>query len=351
MSGGGGVSGAPRLWLQISLHDRTRTLTISTEGPQEAEAADVAQFTLAASLKGIGLSVVRSSSRELAYACVSEILLEMTISSQHTRADLIVSELRLDNQMIEAQLPVVLIRSAALRPRARELEQVALPPCVHVSVVKRAVPDTPGAAQVHARPCRRTHATPCIRVCSRTCPRCHPACPGYHPIYGYSHPSYIPPILCSVSSIPQVFPLVLFLLEEMELQVEESFITALAALAAQIDLGSANGTAPSPPPPPSRSNNRRLVEGRAPPKGHGRFSRHSAASATDAALRVEQSAAERPERHSEAELRHGRGSAVASQAAPAPPQPPPPPMWVGEQTPLAKVHASRWHRIALPPMR
>ena len=97
----------------------------------------------------------------------------MTISSLHTRADLVVSELRLDNQMIEAQLPVVLIRSAALRPRVRELEQVALPPCVHVSVVKRAVRDTPGAAQVH-RSCRRTHAAPCRRVCSRMCPRCHP---------------------------------------------------------------------------------------------------------------------------------------------------------------------------------
>ena len=156
-------------------------------------------------------------------------------------------------------------------------------------------------------------------------PTLPPRMPGRHPIYLY---------------IPQVFPLVLFLLEEMELQVEESFITALAALAAQIDLASVNGAAPSPPPLPSRSNNRRLVEGRAPPKGHGRRGRQSAASATDAALRAEQSAAERPERHSEADLRHGRGGAAASQAAPAPPQPPPPPMWVGEQTPLAKVHAS-----------
>jgi len=63
----------------------------------------------------------------------------------------------------------------------REHEHPELPPCVHVSIVKRAVPDTPGAAQV--------------------------------------------------------FPRVLFLLEEMELQLEEAFITALAALAAQIDLG------------------------------------------------------------------------------------------------------------------
>ena len=202
MDGGGGD--APRLWLQVLLHDRTRTLAISTQAPQETEATDVSQFTLAASLKGIGLSVVRSSSREIAYACLSEILIETTISSLHTRADLVISEMRLDNQMMEAQLPVVLIRSAALRPRVREIEPLPLPPCVHVSVVKRVVPPSPGAAQVHSkyshskysgaaqvRPpvslhtCRPTHASlqphapslqpcvpslpPCVSRCSRSC--------------------------------------------------------------------------------------------------------------------------------------------------------------------------------------
>ena len=93
------------------------------------------------SLKGVGVSLVRSGVRELAYFCLSEILLETTISSLHTRADLLVTELRLDNQMPEAQLPVVLIRSAALRPRISERadREGALPRCVHVSVVKRAV--------------------------------------------------------------------------------------------------------------------------------------------------------------------------------------------------------------------
>ena len=153
----------------------------------------------------------------------------------------------------------------------------------------------------------------------------------------------------------QVFPLVLFLLEEMELQVEESFVTALAGLAAQIDLASANGAAPPPPPPPSsRSNNRRLVQGRAPPKGNGRMRRQS-----DGSLRADQSIVERPERYSYADPRHarmpterdavGRGGVAASQAAPAPSQPQPPPMWVGEQTPLAKVCQVAIVSIVSPP--
>ena len=69
------ASGLPRcLWLQVSLHDKTRTLTISAVEPQ-AEVTDVSHLTLTARLKGIDAPGVR----EIAYACLSDILLETTV--------------------------------------------------------------------------------------------------------------------------------------------------------------------------------------------------------------------------------------------------------------------------------
>ena len=62
------------LWLQVTLHDKTRTLRISQAQPELTQASDEPQLTLTARLKGIGLSVVRSGVREIAYACLSDIV-------------------------------------------------------------------------------------------------------------------------------------------------------------------------------------------------------------------------------------------------------------------------------------
>ena len=78
-----------------------------------------------ARLEGIGLSVVRSGLSELAYFCLARIDLSADVSALSTKFALAIAELRLDNQMRDAQLLAVVIRSSVLSGKRNLLEDEA----------------------------------------------------------------------------------------------------------------------------------------------------------------------------------------------------------------------------------
>jgi len=133
--------GKGQLLLRVSAHGNTRTLTVSdvSEVPAAAE-EEVTHLHLFAEVKGIGLSLVRSGVRELAYFCVSDLSLELYASSLANRVALAIGEIRLDNQAHDAQLPAVLIRTSIVNRQHTLMDSDAKKdkvPFVHLIIVKK----------------------------------------------------------------------------------------------------------------------------------------------------------------------------------------------------------------------
>lgn len=105
--------GNKKLLLSVRAQGNTRTLTISDWKEGEGRKEEEETFLhLLVEMNGVGLSIVRSGLREIAFLRISDVSAELSASSLANRVALHVGELRIDNQAHDAQLPAVLIRTS-----------------------------------------------------------------------------------------------------------------------------------------------------------------------------------------------------------------------------------------------
>ena len=112
--GGGAAAGSPALWLQVTLRGNTRTLRISERIIATNLEAERETLRAYAQLEGVGVSLGRSGLRELAYLSLQRLQMGATLSSLATKAEIEIGDIRLDNQILTAVLPAVLIRSSLI---------------------------------------------------------------------------------------------------------------------------------------------------------------------------------------------------------------------------------------------
>jgi hypothetical protein len=205
-----------QLWLHVSLRGDTRTLCITEIEPTDkatgrAEGEKV-KYHLTAALEGIGISLVRSGIGELSYNRLSGIVLTLSASEEKMGAKLCVGDFQVDNQTRDAQLPKVIIRTALLRSRNKDAAAAATTPrAKDASAATTPRPTTPrpttagtdadGGSASGVQPFLRAH----LEMAAGP----------------------------SVGSA-KVFPLARLVLDEIDVQLEEAFISSLVQFGAQL---------------------------------------------------------------------------------------------------------------------
>jgi len=193
--------GTKQLLLRVSARGNTRTLTIS-DVSEHGQAADTEEtyLHLLTEVKGIGLSLVRSGVRELAYFCISDLAIELSASSLTNRFGLAIGEIRLDNQAHDAQLPAVLIRSSLINRQHTVMDsgtKKERAPFVQLTIIKK---NSKGSAEVGGSAESRRRSANEVTL------------------LGDEH----------------VFPYAAVLIDEFELRIEESFVESLVQFAMQL---------------------------------------------------------------------------------------------------------------------
>jgi hypothetical protein len=204
-----------QLWLHVSLRGDTRTLCITEIEPTDkvtgrAEGEKV-KYHLTAALEGIGISLVRSGIGELSYIRLSGIVLTLSASEEKLGAKLCVGDFQVDNQTRDAQLPKVIIRTALLRSRNKDTAAATTPRAQDASAAATPRPTTPRptAAATDADGGSASGVQPFLRA--------------------HLEVSAGP----SVGSA-KVFPLARLVLDEIDVQLEEAFISSLVQFGAQL---------------------------------------------------------------------------------------------------------------------
>ena len=226
-------AGAGALWYKVSLRGDTRVLTLrdtkeDDAAGQRAAGAKAVKLLFEAELKGLGVSLVRSGARELAYLRLSQLRFDLRQRGDGTTANIIISDLRLDNQDPDAKLPSVLIRtrqSGALRAFSPSDGAADAPGA--------AASGGGGALSTPVKQSRREHKE------------------QHHPFLQFSFAVNAASESGGGGSRARL-PLVLFLLDEVEVQLEEAFLISLYQFAGQLRFARARRPPrpPRPPPPP-----------------------------------------------------------------------------------------------------
>ena len=204
--------GSSTLWMQVSLRGDTRILSISEvenhAWKRVGEGSTTPKLILLTALQGIGISLVRSSVRELAYLRISHLELNVKSSSELIKSKLRVGDFRVDNQATNAKLPTVLSRLRIARERSDALGNAGT--------------DSAGITASSMTASLGSSSSP-IR--------------GRHPS---SEPK--PFMLISLSLQPSspeggaghVIPSAALFLDEIEVQVEEAFLLSLQQFSRQL---------------------------------------------------------------------------------------------------------------------
>ena len=226
--------GNQRLWVQVSVRGSTRRLELTDYGEQSKVLPEEMYLHLTAQLKGIGISLVRSGLRELAYACIFDLALELSASSLNHRAALTVGDFRVDNQAIDAQLPAVIIRSSAVTRQHTLMQSESMRseelPFLQVTVVKKT------ARGVIGDEVRDSHSRLTGSV------RNESSVGAADPVGGSLRASAGVPSARTHAEEALVFPYAAVLIDEMELRVEEDFIHSVIGFVSQLRFA-------APPPP------------------------------------------------------------------------------------------------------
>ena len=129
-------TGPSVLWFRVSLRGDTRVLTLRDKQDDKDKDKKKRRGALGnkggplrvlidAAMQGIGISLVRSGVRELAYMRLSHLRFDLSQRGDGTKVNVIISDLRLDNQAQDAQLPSVIIRTRQQRSAFRDASTTA----------------------------------------------------------------------------------------------------------------------------------------------------------------------------------------------------------------------------------